>query len=162
MQLANATPAFEQNRTVHHKSRSAEVGPHLVLSLTAATAPWLYAALTRIHAVEGLDERVAGVGHFQVSKAAAHSARRAILALGRKDLPAPAVTVVSGDALGLIWGIGNRRIELTAYPDDEVTYATFLSGNLQATGNVIDEDDSGQIVCRRSELLQSFRWLMGE
>jgi hypothetical protein len=161
MPIPPPVAVFEENRTIKAPHPRHPV-PHLVLAFTSASAPWLYAALSKIHGVEGRDENVPGIGHFKVSAEAADAARRAILALGRKELPVPSVSALSGDAVGLIWGFGSKRIEVTAYPDQEVTYSVFDDGRLLRTGNVIDETPEGQLVCNRSALLDTFRWFMGE
>jgi hypothetical protein len=161
MIFVGALPAFEENFANLPALRAPT--PHLVHAVTSNSAPWLYTALSQIENREGTGELLVGVGDLRVNHAAADAARTAILAIASRDLPTPAICAVSGGGLGITWGVGDRRLEFTVYPDQEVTYTTIRGQNIQRAGDVISVDEQGAMrLDDPRDLGQQLRWLMGE
>ena len=156
-----ALPAFDQSRV---DLQPVVITPvtQLVHALTSDSAPWLYSVLWQIQAHEEIGSYVPGVGQLRVGRQTADAARSAILTVRQRSLPTPTVCAVSGGGLGISWSVGPRRIEFTAYPDGEVTYAALVSGQLFWSGEVVATDDGGATLGEQAaDLPARFHWLMG-
>ena len=104
-------------------------------------APWMYTALSRIHELEGEPRQLAGIGDLAITQPTAMYARTILdglhrgLSPDRLHIPTPGVSPVSGGAIGFVWSLGSRHLEVIVSPDRVTSYVV-------AEGDsVLDEDD---------------------
>ncbi len=105
-------------------------------------APWLFAALERIHEIENNPRNYPGVANLEVTQQTAMYARSVLGSLISLDLPSPVVCPLSGGALGVAWSVGSRELETVIYPDNSTSFVVSHGGVVvaDATFNHSDTD----------------------
>jgi hypothetical protein len=103
---------------------------HLRLTVVQPShiAPWLFAALERIHEIENAPRNFPGVADLTVTQHTAMYARSVLASLLSLDLPSPIVCPLSGGALGVAWSVGSREIEAVIYPGNSTSFVVSHDG----------------------------------
>lgn len=151
---------FADNR-VRRQSEALAEPPQLTETLRYDAAPWIYVALMTIHDKEQSGELLPGIGDFRVTPAVADSARQAVLSIRMSELPAPQVSHLSGGGLSLIWTVREKRIEIDALPDGEVTLSIYEDDNLLNCTNLVEiRDHHPLLLISNTQMREQFEWLL--
>jgi hypothetical protein len=116
--------------------------------------PWLFAALERIHEIEKSPRNYPGVADLTVTRQTAGYARYVLGTLFSLDLPSPAVTPLSGGALGVAWSIGTRELEAVIYPGRETSFVVSVDDQIIADAT-FKEDDTASLEGALIQLLKA-------
>jgi hypothetical protein len=127
------TLRVEQN--VQRRARPRPDHSRLTVVQPSYRAPWLFAALERIHEIENNPRDFPGVANLVVTQQTAMYARSVLGSLVSPDLPSPVVCPLSGGALGVAWSVGARELEVVIYPSNETSFVI-------SNGGVVIADDT--------------------
>jgi len=117
-------------------------------------APWLFAALERIHEIEKNPRDYPGMANLTVTRETAGYARSILASLYSLDLPGPAVTPLSGGALGVAWSIGSRELEAVIYPENVISFVVSVGDEIIAD-DTIHEDNTALLESALIQLLKA-------
>jgi hypothetical protein len=116
----------EQN--VQRRARPRPDHSRLTVVQPSYRAPWLFAALERIHEIENNPRNYPGIANLEVTQQTAMYARSVLGSLLSLDLPSPVVCPLSGGALGVSWSVGTRELEAVIYPSNETSFVVSDGG----------------------------------
>jgi hypothetical protein len=102
----------------------------------ADSAPWLYSALAQLWELEQAGAILPGVGDLRIADGAATTARLLFSLINVTDLPAPAVSPVSGGSLSIVWSMGSKEVKFSCYPDGQALYFKCQDDDLIEDGAV--------------------------
>lgn len=115
-------------------------------------APWLFAALERIHEIENNPRNYPGIANLAVTQQTAMYARSVLGSLLSLDLPSPVVCPLSGGALGVAWSVGSRELEAVIYPDNSTSFVV-SDGGVILNDKTFDHDDTDSLEDALTQLL---------
>jgi hypothetical protein len=131
------SPAIRVQRSSQRRARPRPDHSELTEVQPSHIAPWLFAALERIHEIEKSPRNYPGMADLTVTQETARYARSVLGSLFSLDLPGPTVAALSGGALGIAWSIGTRELEAVIYPGYETSFVV-------SVGDQVIEDDTFQ------------------
>jgi hypothetical protein len=130
------SPAIRVQRSSQRRLRPTPDHSELT-EVQPSHAPWLFAALERIHEIEKSPRNYPGMADLTVTRQTTGYARSVLGSLFSLDLPSPTVTALSGGALGVAWSIGTRELEAVIYPGYETSF-------IITVGDQVTDDDTFQ------------------
>lgn len=125
-------PMLEKAQPCHVQSGSTSLFASASLF---ESAPWLNDALSQIHELEKRGQNYPGVGDLTIAPETGAAVRILLSHISLPLLPQPSFASVSGGAVVMNFGAGERDAEFTIFPSGTIIL------NLLERGNVASDDE---------------------
>jgi hypothetical protein len=107
-----------------------------------AAAPWQYTVFSKLHDLERARGQAGRVEDLKVAQPTIMFARTVIADLTDLNIPAPVICPVSGGAVGMVWSLGSKQLEVVFAHDQTGSF-------ILSQGDQIIEDGDVSVECTK-------------
>lgn len=92
--------------------------------------PWMAHALMELLQLQRIGILEPGIGDFSVTDNTLKTTGRVLCSVKHRYLPSPSLSALSGGGVQIIWTNGNKAVEVSVFPEDDVTLASLFNNAL--------------------------------